>query len=42
MKFYVLASFRMEPDEKRIRDMTTMLNLSLKLAAGEGYFLNIT
>jgi hypothetical protein len=32
----------MEPDEKRIRELTTMLNLSLRLSAEEGYFLNVT
>jgi len=42
MKIYVLASFRMEPNEKRIRELTTMLNLSLKLCAEDGYFLNVT
>ena len=42
MKIYVLASFKMDPDEKRIRELTTMLNISLKLVAQEGYFLNVT
>jgi len=42
MKVYVVASFSMKPDEKRIRELTTMLNLSLKLCAEDGYFLNVT
>ena len=42
MKFYVLASFAMEPDEKRIRELTAMLNLSFKVVVGEGHFLNVT
>mgnify|MGYP001561892281 CR=1 len=42
MKFYVLASFKTTADEARIREVTTMINLSLKLVAEEGYFLNIT
>lgn len=42
MKFYVLASFKTTADEARIREITTMINLSLKLVAEEGYFLNVT
>ena len=42
MKVYVVASFKMTVDEKKVRELTTMLNLSLKLCAEEGYFLNVT
>ena len=42
MKIYVLASFRMTPDEKKVRELTTMLNLSLRLCAEDCYFLNVT
>ena len=42
MKIYILASLRMAPDEKKVRELTTMLNISLKLFAKEGYFFNVT
>lgn len=42
MKFYILASLKMNPDPKRIKDLVDWLNTGLKQFAEDGHFLNVT
>lgn len=42
MKIYISASFKMNPDSKRIKDLVNWLNTGLKQFAEDGHFLNVT
>lgn len=42
MKFYILASFKMDPDSNRIKTLVDWLNTGLKQFAEDGHFLNVT